>query len=114
MQMPVFQIRRHAPMSNVERQREFRRRNPDYNRRYKAAQRARSKAWLEAYRAAQAVPAAVPAPPVVLMLPAPKPLLMLPAPVEDPMMAALDALAESIKSRAAAEALPIPADRASL
>jgi hypothetical protein len=96
-------------MSNAERQARFRAGHPGYNRKYNghptAAQKRRSKqafaelvAKVEAELAAKAQADVVVTP--VKALP-----LMLPAPVEDPMMAALKALAASLAS-APAEALP--------
>lgn len=77
------------PTSNAERQREFRKRNPGYEARRKAAQRARTKAFLEAMRAAERAKAAeqaaaaetvaLPSPAVVIQ---PHKQLALPAPVE--------------------------------
>jgi hypothetical protein len=71
------------PVSNAQRQREFRRRHPDYNRQQKAKFRARVREYQAmklAERAAASVKIELPAP--ILMLPAPPPRLMLPAPVE--------------------------------
>ena len=70
---PVFYPRGYfPPVSNTERQREFRRRNPDYYRRLQAKRRAA----LRAYGATRAIVAAWAKPP--LMLPAPVELLVIP------------------------------------
>ena len=85
-------------MTSSERVRQFRERNPDYDRRWKARREAR----LLARRAelqAQAV------------APAEKPVLMLPAPAADPAMDALNALSAALKSDSTAERLTIPAAR---
>jgi hypothetical protein len=91
----------HPPKSNTERQREFRRRHPDYYRLLQAKRRARSKAWLAAYRLAQRAeaaeamaavqpePLALPAP--ILTIPIPT-RLALPAPVEQLEIAAIERL----------------------
>ena len=90
---------RPAPRTtSTERVRQFRERNPDYDRRWKARREARLQARLAALRAQAVVPAE-------------KPVLMLPAPVADPAMDALNALAAKLKSGVAAEPLPIPATR---
>ncbi|MGB7159722.1 MAG: hypothetical protein WBD40_16765 [Tepidisphaeraceae bacterium] len=83
-------------MTSTERVREFRERNPDYDRRWKARREARAQARVAALQAHAVVPAETP-------------LLMLPAPVRDPALAALDALAASLASRSAREMLPIAA-----
>src|SRR5690349_13212560 len=88
------------PVSNTERQRQFRQRNPDYYRLRKARQRAASKAYLAQWRAIEAFK--------LKLLPPIKPVLMLPAPVQDPAMAAIDALAVSLASRSADEPFPLP------
>lgn len=82
------------PVSNTERQRQFRQRNPDYYRLLKAKERAATKARvaerLAAQRAAaQPVPLALPAP--IMTIPIPT-RLALPAPVEQPEIAAIDRL----------------------
>jgi hypothetical protein len=89
-------------MSNAERQREFRERNPGYYGRLHAIRRAECRARVAALLAA-ARQAVLPAP---LQIPL-KPILMLPAPVQDPTMAAIDALAASLASRSAGERLPL-------
>ena len=97
---PIFQPRgSHPPRTNTERQRDFRRRHPDYYRLLQAKRRARTKAWLAAYLLAQrteaakalaaADPLALPAP--IMTIPIPT-RLALPAPVEQPEMAAIDRL----------------------
>jgi len=64
--------RRSAPVSNTERQRQFRERNPGYYGRIKAKERARGKAVLKAYLEAERVKAIVNAYQTMpLMLPAP-------------------------------------------
>jgi hypothetical protein len=70
----VFQAR-HPPVSNAERQRQFRERNPGYYGRRKAKERAASKAW------AAARVAEVDAVTAILYAYTTQPL-MLPAPVE--------------------------------
>src|SRR3954447_1010792 len=87
--MPISVITRgrSAPVSNVERQRRFRQRHPDHNRRYKAAQRARVKAYLAPLAAKAAAIAAKPQ------------LLALPAPVELPIIPGMNTI----------EAIPSPA-----
>jgi hypothetical protein len=84
-------------MSSYERVRRFRKRNPGYDRRFMARQRAAEKQAVarlmaDAIAAAQVVAPAEP--------------LMLPAPVEDPMMAQLNRLG---KSQPVAEPLPVAA-----
>src|SRR5688572_24923223 len=99
---PVFFPRgSFPPVSNTERQRQFRERNPGYYGRLHAKSRAECKARVAAALAAvQQV--ALPVPPVT-------PVLMLPAPVQDPAMAALNAMAAKLKSKsAAAEPVMIP------
>jgi hypothetical protein len=83
------------PMSNAERQRQFRERNPGYYGRLHRKRKAEVMALIAARTAAAEAMAARPAP------------LMLPAPVEDPAMAALDALAASLKSGSSREPLPV-------
>ena len=65
-------LKRSPPMSNVERQRRFRERNPGYYGRFHARQRAAIDASIQPKRLAAAQQAAVPQ----------RQLLMLPAPVE--------------------------------
>jgi hypothetical protein len=92
------------PTSSTERVRQFRQRNPGYDRRYMAQQRAKlneaiARLQADALAAAQAVAPAEP--------------LMLPAPVADPMLAQLNGLAALRESQSAAEPLAVPAhDRA--
>ena len=91
-------------MSSTERVRQFRQRNPGYDRRYMAHQRAQlreafARLQAETLAAAQAVAPAEP--------------LMLPAPVADPMMAQLNGLAALRESQSAVELVPVHAhDRA--
>ena len=86
-------------MSNTERQRQFRERNPGYYGRLHRKRNAEIMARIAARAAAaEAVPA----------MPAP---LMLPAPVQDLAMEALNALAASLKSKSAAEPVTIPVAR---
>jgi hypothetical protein len=76
--LPTFLPRgTHPPVSNTERQREFRRRNPGYYGRLKAKERALTKARVEAILLAQRQAAAVVSKPV-LMLPAPAVVIELP------------------------------------
>ena len=96
---------RPAPRTtSTERVRQFRERNPDYDRRWKARREAARQARLAALQA-QAV------------APAEKPVLMLPAPAVDPTTDALNALAASLKARSTPEPLavytrtPGPADQ---
>ena len=87
------------PMSSTERVRKFRQRNPGYDRRYMARQRAkvnRSGSLDCRPRQFAAAPAAAPAEP-----------LMLPAPVADPMMAQLNGLAALRESQSAGELVPV-------
>jgi hypothetical protein len=82
---PVFYPRGYfPPVSNTERQREFRERNPGYYQRLHAKRRAEAKA-LAAERAVAAE--------VILTLPVPTWRLALPAPVVDPLLIELNALA---------------------
>ena len=61
MQIPVFQPRGfHPPVSNTERQRQFRQRNPGYYQRLHAKRRAALKARIEAQTLADATAAAEP------------------------------------------------------
>lgn len=99
-------LKRVAPMSNTERQRRFRERNPGYygrlHRKRKAAIRAvLEPIWAEARskRRAEAQSAAAQAA-------TPPALLMLPAPVIDPLTSEIAALAESLK-KASAEACEV-------
>ena len=86
-------------MSNIERQRQFRERNPGY---YGRLHRKRN-AEILALRAARMAAAEA-----VVAKPEP---LMLPAPVQDPAMDALNALSSALRSDSAAEPLTIPAAR---
>src|SRR5690242_5454100 len=88
------------PKSNVERQREFRKRNPGYFNKYNARQRAMAKRAKERVREliqaqAQADREAARAEATLAILAKPEPL-MLPAPVQDPTMAAINALAAAL------------------
>ncbi len=100
---PVFpQLKRCGPVSNTERQRQFRERNPGYygrlHRKRKAAIRARLEPiWAEARAQAHAE--------AQLAAAQPAPVLMLPAPGIDPLtseIAKCGALAESLKNESAA------------
>lgn len=105
-----------APMSNAERQRRFRARNPGYWRKYYARERAGRIAaqkkvaalMRELAKARYAAAQEQPTTPLVFKTP-----LMLPAPVQDPTMAALEALAASLASKSTREALHVltPATR---
>jgi hypothetical protein len=97
--MPTFQPRgSHPPVSNTERQRQFRERNPGYYARIQAKKRAASKAYVAAMRQKERAIAA--------ML-AKSRQLLLPAPVELPAIAgmnSIDALRDALRKR---EAVPI-------
>ncbi len=86
------------PTSSTERVRQFRQRNPGYDRRFMARQRA-----IANQSAARLVAEAFAAAPTV----APAEPLMLPAPVEDSMMAQLNGLAALRESQSAAELVPV-------
>jgi hypothetical protein len=93
--LPVFYPRgSFPPVSNTERQRQFRERNPGYYARIKAKQRAASKAYVAELRAKEAAIAKI-----LAIQPMP---LMLPAPVECPLTAQLNALRAKLKSDSAA------------
>ncbi len=90
----------YPPVSNTERQRQFRQRNPDYYRLLQAKRRAPIKAARAARRAAQhalaaearaavRTPLALPAPIMTIPLPT---RLALPAPVEELILPALQPL----------------------
>jgi hypothetical protein len=85
------------PMSSYERVRRFRERNPGYDRRYMARQRAAVNGAVARLKAdaIAAVQVVAPAEP-----------LMLPAPAEDPMMAQLSRIG---KSQSVAEPVPVAA-----
>jgi hypothetical protein len=90
------------PMLSYERVRRFRERNPGYDRRFMARQRAAEKQAVarlmaDAIAAAQVVAPAEP--------------LMLPAPVADPMMTQLNRLG---KLQSVAEPLPVAAEVTSI
>jgi hypothetical protein len=68
----------HAAMTNTQRQREFRRRNPGYYQRLHAQRRAGVLAYREKHRAIAAVMQEIPQ---VLMLPAPGQSSVIPMPV---------------------------------
>jgi len=94
-----------SPKSNAERQREFQARNPGYDCRRKATERAGARrdaarflAKMRASAAAQAVAEVTP-PPIAVATE--RPLLLLPAPVRDETIAAIEALALSISAVAA-------------
>src|SRR5688500_4720459 len=76
------------PMSNTERQRQFRERNPGYYQRWHARRRALIKARIAEARALAAQPLALPAARQPLALPAMPVRLALPAPVETPLFIA--------------------------
>jgi hypothetical protein len=96
---PDFIPRGSSPaMSNAERQRQFRKRNPDYYRLLHAKRRAASKARFAEYMAAQAQVQAVRREP-----------LMLPAPVEEILIPGMNAIPTSMPVREAVEiTLSIP------
>jgi hypothetical protein len=85
------------PKSSTERVREFRLRNPGYDRRFMARQRAAEKEAVARFQAEQIAAA---------QAVAPSEPLMLPAPVEDAMMTQLNRLG---KSQSVAEPLPVTA-----
>jgi hypothetical protein len=76
--LPTFQVRRRSPMSNTERQRQFRERNPGYYGRLHAKSRAACKAHVAAIREAERAMAAMLAKSRQLLLPAPVELLIIP------------------------------------
>src|SRR5687768_14335559 len=85
---PVFYPRGYfPPVSNTERQRQFRERNPGYYARIQAKKRAASKAHVAAIRAAERAAAA--------ML-AKSRQLMLPAPVELPVIPGMNAIPDTL------------------
>ena len=89
--LPTFQPRgTHRPMTNAERQAEFRRRNPGYYGRLHAKRRAGVKA-----RAAARAFAAEFAAELVKPMP-----LMLPAPVEMPVFPGMNTIPASMPARA--------------
>ena len=97
-------LKAEPPMSSTDRVRQFRLRNPGYDRRFMARQRA-----MEKEASARFMADAIAAAQVVT----PSESLMLPAPVEDSMMAQLDGLAALQMSQPAAELVPVSAcDRA--
>jgi hypothetical protein len=96
--VPTFQLRgSHPPVSNTERQRQFRERNPGYYARLQAKRRAGCKARVAAARAADRAMAA--------ML-AKSRQLLLPAPVEVPVIPGLNAIPATLA--AAREYAPLP------
>ena len=97
------------PMSNVERQRRFRLRNPGYFRKYYTPKRVwKQRATARLQAEAPALIAAARAEATLAILAKPEPL-MLPAPVQDPTMVAIDALAAAFAAPSARAATPIPA-----
>jgi hypothetical protein len=91
----VRMVKPSAPMSNAERQRQFRKRNPGYYGRLHARRRAEGKALAAQRAAAEQLVAVRPAP---LMLPAPVEVLLIPgmnviaaaaAPAPEPLPVAL-------------------------
>jgi hypothetical protein len=94
------------PTSNIERQRQFRQRNPGYYNKYYARIKAMQKSARDAAQAA-----AIAANAVNVATPSKPQPLMLPAPVHDPAMAALEALAASLKAGSAHDPslVPLPA-----
>jgi hypothetical protein len=77
-----------TPVPNIERQRQFRERNPGYYQRLHAKRRAVIKARIAEARALAAQPLALPAASEPLALPAMPVRLALPAPVETPLFIA--------------------------
>ena len=98
-------------VSNTERQRQFRERNPDYYRRLQAKRRARVKVGsaqlLAEVNLAISEPIALPAPVEAIAIPARPFPLMLPAPVVDPLMESLNQLAAALNARREAVEVPI-------
>ena len=77
--LPKMQFRRdHAPMTNAERQAEFRKRNPGYYQRLHAQRRAAVQALAAQRKAAAQVILTIPVPTVRLALPAPAVIPVLP------------------------------------
>src|SRR5687768_3474619 len=106
---PVFYPRGHfPPVSNTERQREFRERNPGYYQRLHAKRRAEIKARAAQLEVAAPAPAPVPAP-VIYTIPVPTWRLALPAPVVLPVLPALNPIEVMIGP--AARPTPQPARR---
>ncbi len=104
--MLQFTHGRNTPaMSNTERQRQFRERNPGY---YGRLHRKRNAAC-NAFAAMQAARAAALAQPVPVALPIPAPMLMLPAPVETTLFADLFTFAIPQRER---ELVPISREAA--
>ena len=94
--MPTFQPRGfHPPVSNTERQRQFRERNPGYYARIQAKKRAASKAYVAAMRQRERAIAAMLAKSKQLLLPAPVELPAIPG------MNSIDALRDALRERAA-------------
>jgi hypothetical protein len=105
---PVFFPKGHfPPMTNTERQAEFRRRNPGYYQRLHARRRAAVRALMAERKAAAlaAAPEQVSVP-KTLTLPLPTWRLALPAPVVDPLMVELNALTARLARTHDAIALP--------
>ena len=104
---PVFYPKGHfPPVSNTQRQREFRGRNPGYYQRLHAKRRAAVKALV-----AQRV---TPAPAqVILTIPVPTVRLALPAPVIDPLLVELNALTAKNAERQHVTPLPSPSGSSS-
>ena len=92
-------------MSNTERQRQFRERNPGYYQRLHAKRRAQARAMLAAARVEAQAQAAV----VVRAEP-----LMLPAPVEVPLIPGLNAIPATLEELHAARAQVSQAEMAQL
>ena len=101
-------------MSNTERQRKFRQRNPGYFNKYNARKRGtakRSEAYIRGLMQAKAQAARAEATLAILAKPEP---LMLPAPVQDPTMAAIDALAAALGYASARQTADLAAASARL
>lgn len=109
------------PTSNAERQRQFQARNPGYDRRRKATQRAMEKRVSEAFPAQwtallAAAEAQAPAVPAAMTLPIPEYRLALPAPVVSPIMLELELLHARVAARKREALAPVlrgPASSAS-
>ncbi len=85
-------------MSSTERVRKFRERNPGYDRRFMARQRAAEKQAVARFMA-DAIAAA--------QVVAPAEPLMLPAPIDDPMMAQLNGLTALQEPQSPVELVPV-------
>lgn len=98
------------PISNTERQRQFRKQHPGYDARRKARERASAKQGAAQQFAAMLAEAdaqaatEISAPPIEVAVD--KPILMLPAPAADPTMFSINELAASFAAVSAKVAIP--------